>query len=480
MAPQSAGHKFDLVVVGTGFASTFFLYRYLQLSRPDARVLVLERGERRDHRWHMANQTVLEQQARDSFVNRSPAKPWVVRLTFGGCSNCWWACTPRLLPEDFRLKSLFGVGTDWPISYGDLEPYYCDAEDVMAVAGPDDSPVERSRPYPQPPHRFSDPDRILKNRFPDKFFAQPTARPTQPLPSGRPRCCANGVCSLCPIDSKFTIANGMAQVYDDPRVTLRLGADVTRVDLAGSVARGVTYRVGRDETSAAADLVALGANAMFNPAILRRSGLTDAAIGRGLMEQVSSWVEIDLDGVDNFQGSTSITGHGYMLYGGDRRRTRAGALIESWNVPELRDERGRWRQRLRLKVIFEDLPRPENHVGVRSSDGRPETVHGGPSPYSMRGIASLEQDLVPILNALPVERYSIYRPPESTEAHILGTTAMGLDPSESVVDRDLVHHRYRNLLVLGGGAFPTTSPANPTLTICALSLRAADRLFRSH
>jgi choline dehydrogenase-like flavoprotein len=54
---------------------------------------------------------------------------------------------------------------------------------------------------------------------------------------------------------------------------------------------------------------------------------------------------------------------------------------------------------------------------------------------------------------------------------------MGDDPATSVVDRQLVHHRVRNLLVLGGSVFPTISPSNPTLTICALSLRAADTLL---
>jgi choline dehydrogenase-like flavoprotein len=45
-----------------------------------------------------------------------------------------------------------GVGRDWPISYDDLEPYYCRVEEQLGVAGQNDpsrqSPTEGSRPYP--------------------------------------------------------------------------------------------------------------------------------------------------------------------------------------------------------------------------------------------------------------------------------------------------------------------------------------------
>jgi choline dehydrogenase-like flavoprotein len=48
---------------------------------------------------------------------------------------------------------------------------------------------------------------------------------------------------------------------------------------------------------------------------------------------------------------------------------------------------------------------------------------------------------------------------------------------EGVVDKNLVHHNYRNLFVLGSGSFTTYTPANPTLTLSALSLHAADKSF---
>ena len=81
-----------------------------------------------------------------------------------------------------------------------------------------------------------------------------------------------------------------------------------------------------------------------------------------------------------------------------------------------------------------------------------------------------------LAEALPIERV-VATNTGRTAAHIQGTVVMGNDPDSSVVDRNLVHHQYRNLLVLGASAFPTASPAYPTLTVSALALWAADRLF---
>ena len=43
-------------------------------------------------------------------------------------------------PDDFRLRSLYGVAEDWPISYQDLEPHYAAAEQALGVAGAMDEP----------------------------------------------------------------------------------------------------------------------------------------------------------------------------------------------------------------------------------------------------------------------------------------------------------------------------------------------------
>src|ERR1051325_2157894 len=55
-------------------------------------------------------------------------------MMVGGLAMHWGGVTPRFSPADFRQKSLFGVGTDWPISYDELDPFYQEAEELMGVA----------------------------------------------------------------------------------------------------------------------------------------------------------------------------------------------------------------------------------------------------------------------------------------------------------------------------------------------------------
>lgn len=62
--------------------------------------------------------------------------------------------------------------------------------------------------------------------------------------------------------------------------------------------------------------------------------------------------------------------------------------------------------------------------------------------------------------------------------HHIGTTRMGDDPRTSVVNADGRIHGVSNLFVAGSATFPTSSQANPTLTIVALAVRLADHLKR--
>jgi choline dehydrogenase-like flavoprotein len=475
------GARFDLIIVGTGFAGAFFLMRYLQRAPINARVLVLERGKADSKGWQLQHRRASSLDPEEVFVNLTPEKEWLTSPGFGGNSKCWWAGATRMMPGDFQLKSRYGVGLDWPLNYDDLEPHYQTVEEVMQISGPQDSPMPRSTPFPLPPHRFSDPDTLLKKRFPDGWFHPMTARASAATGT-RGICCASGICELCPVDAKFTVQNGLAHVYQDARVTLLLESPVDRVDTAAGIASGVSYSRGGRQHSAQADVVVLAASALFNPHLLLRSGISHPLLGKRLHEQMPIDVCLDLAGVKGYNGSTTISGNGYLFYEGEHRREYAACLIETWNSPfaygraSLRAERGRWTERVYLRFMFDDLPRDDNLVGVHAADPRlAEARFAGYSEYAQRGAARIRQMIDKLSTALPIERIDSIKLGR-TSAHIQGTVVMGIEPSQSIVDRHLVHHQFRNLLVLGASAFPTASPAYPSVTISALSLWAADHL----
>lgn len=62
--------------------------------------------------------------------------------------------------------------------------------------------------------------------------------------------------------------------------------------------------------------------------------------------------------------------------------------------------------------------------------------------------------------------------------HHVGTTRMGSDPRTSVVNANAAVHGVPNLFIASSAVFPTSSQANPTLTIVAQALRLADHLHK--
>ncbi|MEJ2894514.1 FAD-dependent oxidoreductase [Bordetella avium] len=100
-----------------------------------------------------------------------------------------------------------------------------------------------------------------------------------------------------------------------------------------------------------------------------------------------------------------------------------------------------------------------------------------------RALAALAQDL----DRSGVGRFEY--DPEQVEAemtrygayggHHIGTARMGSDPRNSVVDANCRVHETSNLYIASSAVFPTSSQANPTLTIVALALRLAGHLRRA-
>ena len=60
---------------------------------------------------------------------------WFRTRMLGGRTNHWGRISLRFGPDDFRRRSLDGLGDDWPIGYDDLKPYYDQVDDLVGLFG---------------------------------------------------------------------------------------------------------------------------------------------------------------------------------------------------------------------------------------------------------------------------------------------------------------------------------------------------------
>jgi choline dehydrogenase-like flavoprotein len=115
----------------------------------------------------------------------------------------------------------------------------------------------------------------------------------------------------------------------------------------------------------------------------------------------------------------------------------------------------------------DELGVPQLLVDWRYTPGDVTTVREAvrllATDISRSGVGALDYD--PDSIELEMSRYGAYG------GHHLGTARMGNDPRTSVVDANCRVHGLENLFVAGGAVFPTSSQANPTLSIIALALR---------
>ena len=424
--------NFDLIIVGTGFASSFFLKKYLEKSPETRRILILERGvffpyterirEAKHEKPSKEFTNIVSDQQTYHYDN--PNKTWAFDPNFGGSSNCWTGCTPRFMPNDFKIKTLYGVGQDWPISYNDIEPYYTEAEDIMMIGGPLITPFPRSKAYPLPPQKLSTVDKLLQAKYKELYISQPTARAT--IATGkRNGCCSSSVCQLCPVNAKFTIENTLSYLYEDPRVTIKYSAIVFNLIVENNKVKGVAYKMGGREYEAGAEVVALGANAIFNAHILLAAGDKNYYTGRGLSDQRGTYVYFNYSNLDNLGGSSIISANGYMLYDGLHRKDYAACFIEHFNDPIIRNEPGKWRKISKFKFVFEDLPNNNNRVLLSDDPLMPKVEYHSHDHYVDRAMGKLKENINKTFASLPIEGIEMDNYFQKSEFHICSTTRMG-------------------------------------------------------
>jgi choline dehydrogenase-like flavoprotein len=132
---------------------------------------------------------------------------WFRSRMLGGRTNHWGRISLRLGPDDFRRKSLDGLGDDWPISYDDLKPYYDEVDKLIGIFGTNLPMPNEPDGIFQPPPKPRCYELLIKQASEKLNIPCVPSRLsilTQPL-NGRPACHYCGHCNRgCATHSNFS------------------------------------------------------------------------------------------------------------------------------------------------------------------------------------------------------------------------------------------------------------------------------------
>ncbi|WP_075779926.1 FAD-dependent oxidoreductase [Streptomyces acidiscabies] len=492
-------YEADVLVVGSGAGGATTAWA---LASTGARVLVVERGDflpREPENW--SPEAVFEQGRYHNTGSWHTAEGR--RFTsggfygVGGTTKVYGAALPRLRASDFRaVEHLQGTSPAWPFAYGDLEPYYAEAERLYRVHGADGtdpSGPPRSTPYPWPPVPHEPVIAELADRL--------TAQGLHPYPVELGVDLArDGACERCGTCDAFPCRVGAKSDAETRALRPALRTPTVRLLTRTRVVRLRTDPGGKQVTSVdavrdgrtvqlRAGTVVVACGAVNSAVLLLRSGGAEhpdglgngsGLVGRNLMlhnNSVLMAVDPRRRNPVTFQKTLAV--NDFYLPDGPHGRHPLGNLQLMGKVYEatLAADRPRLPRRLLGAlaarsvdwwVMSEDLPDPENRVlpGPGADD---VTVRWHPTNTRthrklVRAAASMMRRAgYPLV-------FSRQLGVEAT-GHQCGTTVAGTVPARSVLDPYCRSHEVANLFVVDGGFFPSSAAVNPTLTIAAQALR---------
>lgn len=578
-----AGIVYDVVVVGAGVAGAIVAK---ELSETGKRVLILEAGigegltsngfrgfvqnfyravAKNSNSPYPPNPNALSPtDGSNGYFQEDgpfPISGSYTRLA-GGTTMHWEAKAVRMLPEDFELKTRYGVGLDWPIGYNDLEPYYRKAEYELGVSGDTDEQRELGVPFPNGyvfPNKKIAPsylDELVRRKI-DGSSVQldgaaiklslstfPQARNGEanpnfvPEPGAKPinagaQCGGNASCvPICPIRAKYDARRTLASIGPGREVHLLPQAVASKVEIDAATTRvsAIQFKCYPDPNSsthmvglAKGHLFVLACNAVENARLMLASNLpsTSSLMGRNLMDHpfLLAWALMP-EAAGAMRGPLVTSGIGTFRKGNFRSRQAAFAMDihnDGWGwsgtgatdvLRDAVDNERRYGEDLRKQLISRisrqillafmcEMPADSRNrvtVDQRYSDQldnlRPVINFNMPD-YCKKTIAytrDLSQKLFSMLGAEDHTSYGKSDPAYFDYNgqgywfrggnHFSGTHIMGKSKTDSVVDIQLRSWDHPNLYLLGGGSLPAIGSANITLSIAALSFRAAEQMMR--
>jgi choline dehydrogenase-like flavoprotein len=503
--------RYDAIIVGVGAAGSVVTEA---LSAAGWKVLALDEGP-----WYNPFRDFSKGPARrmPAGILRDPVTGVSAGMTkaVGGSMVFYAGVFFRLHLSDFRTRTRYGCGVDWPIGYEELAPYYDRVEIFTGASGSNTNIFEAPRgPYPNPPHKLSGAAWMFeKGARAAGYHPAPTPSSILSRPyRGRPACT---YCNMCDVGC-------MVGDHGSPLMTFipaakKNGADIRERHKVLSIETGRTGKVkgvvfkGKDgrQERAESELVVLTSGAAHNPVILMRSrgpahpqGLASNSgmLGRNLMLHnngrymarfpkpvkgfmgVSGGINVK-DFYDGAPGADFV--RGYTLY--VSMVPKPPSRFADWFVDnlwgeELMEVMDSYDRMIRVAVVGEDQARPENRVipdpEQNDEDGLPLVrINYSKSDNARNMFGHAVETSRKICRAGGSDDWELYWSGNGS-AHILGTCRMGDNPADSVVDRWGACHDVPGLYICDSSVFPTSGAVNPALTVLSLAARTADHLLK--
>ena len=436
--------------------------------------------------------------------------PWTFResrmMGVGGSTFHWGGWALRFKDEDFKLLSRTGRGADWPISYDDLEPYYCQAEALLGVSGEDPHGWNRrSQDYPLPAFKQTAADGPMIQAFERLGIAYAS------MPVARFRkCMTTGTCKYCPLGARFVAAyllDALVGSGRHPNLALQPRRVVAELvfDRKERVIGARVLSTSTGETrSIFAERFVICAGSYESAKLLLRSrssywpngaGNDTGLVGRHIISHPFLYVqgrsrdnpqrlqqELDFPTLMSRQFDTPREQPGGKLFlFRDRSKPRidlAGRMIAGrtrqqidaeltgptlWELQGFMEEFANPHNRIELGQGLNRLGLPQTRIHFARADGFEQT--------STERLRVMQE----VIRAMGLEVGESGVQPQRGD-HAASTCRMGRSPQDGVVDEQLRVHGIGNLHVCSNAVFPSGAAVNPTLTVTALALRLGEHL----
>ncbi len=495
----------DAVVIGTGCGGAVFA---LELARAGKTVLLLERGG-----LHLPERGEFDQREDDMFARLDggrglhTSKNGHAALTYGRCvggaSVHYWADSWRAPKDRLELwTSRYGVEHH---SHDELTPHFERIEAAHHV-------------HAALPHR--------RNRMNQLFVtgAEASGIPWEDVLQARDeRCVGSGYCMQgCSYNGKQSqlvtsipaLLEAGAHIFADCEVTQVLMEHGRATGVAGQFLDRRTGKPSGHTLTVKARVVAVAAGGFNTAPLLLRSKVPDASgqLGKNLQfnpcpqvfglydEDVVMWRNIPAAVGTNqyrlprFDGDRYLEG-GYLLYPNQLPPATLAALLPGFGVKHraLMDQAHRLGSAIAWiddqgsgHVTLDDEGHPEWHWALSPLDER--LVRDAMKKEAKVLLASGAKEVIvpdPVGTRLLDERDLAKLDTVDVRAgsmlfaapHPAGMCRMGRDPATSVVNSEHELHAVKGLFVTDPSVFPTAVSVDPSETIMAFSLVAAQRLL---